>query len=120
MSVSSLAVVPVSPKLIVSQLQMSNSLKKSWIKPQALSNIFPVQFIYLQKLISTKVMKVNHGYDNSFYKVALTTLLHNSASLLWLQLQPNGWATLLGPKLNEKLKCAITSAIECHELLVAK
>ena len=120
MSVSSLAVVQASPTLIVSQLQIANSMKKSWLKPQALSNIFPVQFTYLQKLVSTKVMKVNHGYDNAFYKVVLTTVLHNNASLWWLQLQPNGWITLLGPKLNKKLKFAITSAIERHELLLTK
>ena len=140
MLVSNIAVVPVRQKLIGSPLQISNSLKErsleiisntsspnglmkesvinGSVKPQSLSNIFPVQFVYLKKLISTKVIKVDHGYDNPFYKIALTTLLHGSASLCWLQFQPPGWVTLLGPELNKKLKWAMTSAIERYELLV--
>jgi hypothetical protein len=141
MSVSLTAVAPVPPKLIGPHLQKSsvkellpgtNSYDYSssepigkivindTLKPQLLSNIFPVQFIYMQKLMSTKVIKVDHGYDHPFYKVVLTMALHNSALLWWLQLQPNGWDTLLGPKLNEKLKRAIISAILRHELLATE
>jgi hypothetical protein len=138
MLASHLAIVPSSPKLIPSKMQMPEKRKKSLVtvnypalssvnlmkgiatdgvfKPSVLVNIFPIQFIYLQKLISTKVMKVDYRYSDPFYKVVLTSLMHNSASLLWIQLQPQGWTALLGPKLKEKLKCAIILAIECHEL----
>jgi hypothetical protein len=132
-----LAKVPVFPKLIPSKTQKPGTRKKGLVTVNSpaissmtimkgialdgaltlvvLSNIFPIQFIYLQKPISTKVMKVNHDHSDPFYKVVLTSLMHNSASLWWIQLQPQGWAILLGPKLNEKLKWAIISAIECHE-----
>jgi hypothetical protein len=137
MLASHLATIPSPPKLIPSKMQMPEKRKKSLVtvnshalssvnlmkgiatdgvfKLSVLVNIFPIQFIYLQKLISTKVMRVDYRYSDPFYKVVLTSLMHNSASLWWIQLQPQGWAILLGPKLNEKLKWAIISAIEHHE-----
>jgi hypothetical protein len=134
-----LAKVPVFSKLIPSKMQKPETRKKSLVtvnspapssmtlmkgiaidgalKLPVLLNIFPIQFIYLQKLIATKVMKVDYRYSDPFYKVVVTSLMHNSASLWWIQLQPEGWVVLLGPRPEEKLKWAIISEIECHELL---
>ena len=141
MSVSQLTLVPVSATAITPQLQISRSVKKysrridaydhssvdlikesdrkGMFKLPSLLNIFPIQFIYWRKLIRTKVMKANYGYSNPFYKVVLTTLMHNSASFWWLQFQSTGWVVLLGPRIGENLKRAIISAIEGHESLVS-
>jgi|GEM_PF-1481505 len=94
--------------------------KSSFPKDTKLSvspNIFEIKFIYLQQQYSTKVLKVNHKYGDQFYKVVVCSKLSYNSPLCWLQHQLKGWVVLFGKELNGKLKWAITSAIECHELL---
>ena len=86
-------------------------------KLPAPSKIFAIKFNYLQTLYHTKVLKVDRDYGDPFYKVALSSSISKNASICWLQQEQQGWSMLLGPELDERLKQAITSAIECHEEL---
>ena len=92
------------------------SLLKKRKLPASL-NIFEIKFNYLQQPYSTKVLKVNHKYGDPFYKVVLYSNMGNRTTLYWVQFQLTRWVMLLGQELDEKLKLAITSAIESHELL---
>jgi hypothetical protein len=83
-----------------------------------LSKIFAITFSYLKQIYHTKALKAAHGDGDPFYKVVLSSGISPNASICWLQQRPQGWIILLGPDLDERLKRAITSAIECHEELL--
>ena len=82
-----------------------------------LLEIFSIKFNYLKQIHHTKVMKVNYKNKSAFYKVVLCSSISNSSSICWLEHLPQGWGMLLGQELDEVLKGAITSAIECHQEL---
>jgi hypothetical protein len=83
----------------------------------SLLEIFSIKFSYLKQIHHTKVMKVNYKNNAAFYKVVLCSSISNNASICWLEHSLQGWSMLLGRELNEGLKRAITSAIECRQEL---
>jgi hypothetical protein len=80
------------------------------------SQIFGVNFHYLQQAVDLKVLKVVYGGGETIYKVALKSALSKWNNICWFQHRLQGWVILLGRELDEKLKSAITSAIELEEL----
>lgn len=80
-----------------------------------LSRIFPIIFIYLKKSCYTKVMKVIYRDDRFIYKVVLSSLVNPGSRICWLQLNGQGWTTLLGKDIDERLIQAITLAIDSQE-----
>ena len=79
------------------------------------SKIFPITFSYLGHVHHTKVLKVTYSGNQSLYKVALSSSISKSASICWLEHQPQAWTVPLGHELDEKLKQAVTLAIGCQE-----
>jgi len=77
--------------------------------------IFNIFFPYFGQTLQTKVLKVNYADDQSIYKVILGSEISEHLHICWLQKSPLGWELLLGYGLNENLKLAITSAIECQD-----
>jgi hypothetical protein len=87
-------------------------------KDQLLSSkIFRVNFHYLQHAVHIKVLKVVYGGGETIYKIVLNSALSKWNNVCWLQRRLQDWVILLGPEPDEKLKLAITSAIECQEFL---
>ena len=66
---------------------------------------------------NTKVLKVIYRGNRFLYKVVLSSSVVNNTSICWLEQDLQGWSILLGQELDERLKLAITLAIECQELL---
>lgn len=88
------------------------------VKTQSLplsSKIFKIRFSYLQNIVRLNVLKVWNRGDESMYKILLGSKLSKSTGMCWLQHRQQDWIILLGHELDEKLKRAITSAIECQE-----
>ncbi len=80
------------------------------------STIFNITFTYLKKVIQIKVLKVDYFSGESIYKIPIGSSLSKHAQMCWLQYRLKDWSIILGHGLDEKLKSAITSAIEYHEI----
>jgi hypothetical protein len=80
------------------------------------SQIFPINFRYLQQAMQMKVLKVVYGSGEPIYKIVWNSALSQWGNSCWLQRRLENWVVLLGPDPDEKLKSAITAAIELEEL----
>jgi hypothetical protein len=83
----------------------------------ALVEIFTIRFKLLNKLHSTKVMKVQYR-TNAIYKVVIYSSLRLGSSICLFEHLSEGWVTLLGNNINAGVKKAITAAIEHQERVI--
>jgi hypothetical protein len=103
---------PISFSRIISKEDLSVKIQN---KPPS-SKIFSIRFSYLGQIYQTKVLKTTYSGNQSLYKIAIGSNIAIHISICWLQYQAQGWVMLLGAKMDERLKQAITVAIERQEL----
>jgi hypothetical protein len=80
--------------------------------------IFRINFHYRQQAVHLKVLKLVYRDGETLYKVALNSALSHWNNTCWLQRRLRVWVMVLGSLPDEKLKSAITSAIERQELTI--
>jgi hypothetical protein len=80
--------------------------------------IFRINFHYRHQVVHLKVLKLVYRGGETIYKVALNSALSHWNNTCWLQRRLQVWVIVLGSELDEKLKLAITSAIERQELTI--
>lgn len=106
-----LTLAPLDTRSLAAAEQQSAPKKNHLLS----SEIFKVNFHYLQQAVDLKVLKVVYGGGQTIYKIALGSALSKWNNSCWLQRQLQGWVVLLGKELDAQLKLAITSAIERQE-----
>jgi hypothetical protein len=114
------------PIVATSLEPIARTRSKSFVAPQKsarhtletglfTADIFTISFNYLQQVAQMKVLKISYSDRRAIYKVILSSSFRQNVRDCWLQHEPQGWVTVLGPGLADDLKRAITTAISFHE-----